>query len=85
MWWRKRSLSDDLQLRFGLIQLQSSEVLLCLYIYLLWLFLQDGMGLLGVHPDGVRLEEGESEFLLPLYANEIHSRNVRQSPSSFML
>ena len=51
---------------------------------LLWLFLQDGLGLLEVHQDGVRLEDGESEFLFPLYANEIHSRNVRQSHSSVM-
>lgn len=37
------------------------------------------MGLLQVNPDGVKLENGESEFLLPIYAEEIHSREVRQS------
>lgn len=35
------------------------------------------MGLLQVHPDGVKLDEGESEFLFPVYAEEIHSREVR--------
>ena len=34
------------------------------------------MGLLQVHSDGVKLEEGESEFLFPVYAEEIHSREV---------
>ncbi|RXM94133.1 Gamma-sarcoglycan [Acipenser ruthenus] len=33
----------------------------------------EGMGLLKVTKDGLRLE-GESEFLFPLYAKEIHSR-----------
>ncbi|XP_036392082.1 gamma-sarcoglycan isoform X2 [Megalops cyprinoides] len=33
----------------------------------------EGMGLLKVNADGLRLE-GESEFLFPLYAQEIHSR-----------
>lgn len=37
------------------------------------------MGLLQVHGDGVKLEDGESEFLFPLYAQEIHSREVSQS------
>lgn len=35
------------------------------------------MGLLQVHSDGVKLEEGESEFLFPLFAEDIHSREVR--------
>lgn len=39
------------------------------------------MGLLQVHSDGVKLEEGESEFLSPIYAEEIHSREVRSSPT----
>lgn len=34
------------------------------------------MGLLQVDSNGVKLDEGESEFLLPLYAEEIHSRDV---------
>lgn len=37
---------------------------------------QEGMGYLQVHSDGVKLEDGESEFLLPVYAQEIHSREV---------
>lgn len=40
---------------------------------------QTGMGHLRVTKEGLRLE-GESEFLFPLYAKEIHSRVVsRQS------
>ena len=35
------------------------------------------MGLLQVHSDGLKLEEGESEFLSPVYAEQIHSREVR--------
>lgn len=38
------------------------------------------MGLLQVHSDGLKLEEGESEFLSPVYAEEIHSREVSSSP-----
>lgn len=36
---------------------------------------QDGMGNLQLNQDGIRLE-GISEFLLPLYVNEIQSRKV---------
>lgn len=36
---------------------------------------QDGMGNLRVTKKGIRLE-GISEFLLPLYVKEIHSRKV---------
>lgn len=43
------------------------------------------MGLLQVHSDGVKLEEGESEFLSPIYAGEIHSREVRTSPAPTFL
>lgn len=39
--------------------------------------LQEGMGHLQVDSDGVKLQEGESEFLFPVYAQEIHSREVR--------
>lgn len=35
------------------------------------------MGHLRVTNDGLRLE-GESEFLFPLYAKEVHSRVVRK-------
>ena len=45
-------------------------------IFLLWLSFQEGMGHMKVTSDGVRLEDGESEFLFPLYAQEIHSREV---------
>lgn len=38
---------------------------------------QGGMGLLQVNSDGVKLDEGESDFLFPVYAQEIHSREVR--------
>lgn len=41
--------------------------------------LKDGMGLLQVHSDGLKLDEGESEFLSPIYAEEIHSREVPSS------
>lgn len=47
-----------------------------------WLPLQEGMGLLQVHSDGVKLEEGESEFLFPVYTQEIHSREVSWLPAS---
>lgn len=36
------------------------------------------MGYLYVESEGVRLE-GESEFLYPLYAKEVHSRKVRET------
>lgn len=36
---------------------------------------QDGMGNLKLNQDGIRME-GISEFLLPLYVNEIQSRRV---------
>ncbi|TNN85200.1 Zeta-sarcoglycan [Liparis tanakae] len=53
----------------------------CLYFFLLLLLvtmivnlaLTDGMGSLQLKRDGIRLE-GISEFLLPLYVNEIQSR-----------
>ncbi|CAJ1065771.1 gamma-sarcoglycan [Xyrichtys novacula] len=38
------------------------------------LCLKEGMGHLQVESHGVKLENGESEFLFPLYAEEIHSR-----------
>lgn len=40
-----------------------------------WFFFQDGMGNLRLEQEGIRLE-GISEFLLPLYVNEIRSRRV---------
>ncbi|KAG5269681.1 hypothetical protein AALO_G00204810 [Alosa alosa] len=68
--WRKRCLY-----LFILILLVILVINLALTIWIvrvMW-FNTEGMGLLQVHPDGVRLE-GESEFLFPLYAQEIDSR-----------
>ena len=40
---------------------------------------QDGMGNLQLNQEGIRLE-GVSEFILPLYVNEIQSRKVSLLP-----
>ncbi|XP_073899826.1 gamma-sarcoglycan isoform X3 [Castor canadensis] len=68
--WRKRCLY-----LFVLLLLVILVVNLALTIWILkvmW-FSPIGMGHLHVTKDGLRLE-GESEFLFPLYAKEIHSR-----------
>lgn len=68
--WRKRCLY-----LFVLLLLIILLVNLALTIWILkvmW-FSPTGMGHLHVTEDGLRLE-GESEFLFPLYAKEIHSR-----------
>nr|XP_014976222.2 gamma-sarcoglycan isoform X1 [Macaca mulatta] len=68
--WRKRCLY-----LFVLLLLIILVVNLALTIWILkvmW-FSPAGMGHLRVTKDGLRLE-GESEFLFPLYAKEIHSR-----------
>nr|XP_017828486.1 gamma-sarcoglycan isoform X3 [Callithrix jacchus] len=68
--WRKRCLY-----LFVLLLLIILVVNLALTIWILkvmW-FSPTGMGHLRVTKDGLRLE-GESEFLFPLYAKEIHSR-----------
>ncbi|XP_007940709.1 gamma-sarcoglycan [Orycteropus afer afer] len=68
--WRKRCLY-----LFVLLLLIILVVNLALTIWILkvmW-FSPTGMGHLHVTEDGLRLE-GESEFLFPLYAKEIHSR-----------
>ncbi|KAL2096566.1 hypothetical protein ACEWY4_008714 [Coilia grayii] len=68
--WRKRCLY-----LFILILLAILVINLALTIWIvrvMW-FNMEGMGLLQVHPDGVRLE-GESDFLFSLYAHEIDSR-----------
>uniref|UniRef100_A0A2K6NXX3 Gamma-sarcoglycan n=2 Tax=Rhinopithecus roxellana TaxID=61622 RepID=A0A2K6NXX3_RHIRO len=68
--WRKRCLY-----LFVLLLLIILVVNLALTIWILkvmW-FSPAGMGHLRVTEDGLRLE-GESEFLFPLYAKEIHSR-----------
>lgn len=69
--WRKRCLY-----LFVLLLLVILVVNFALTIWILrvtW-FNTDGMGLLQVNSDGVKLDEGESEFLFPVYADQIHSR-----------
>ncbi|CAL9684853.1 unnamed protein product [Knipowitschia caucasica] len=69
--WRKRCLY-----LFVLLLIVVMVINMALTVWLLrvmW-FNPSGMGLLQVHSEGVRLEDGESEFLFPVYANEIHSR-----------
>ncbi|XP_068601414.1 gamma-sarcoglycan [Brachionichthys hirsutus] len=69
--WRKRCLY-----LFVLLLLVILVVNFALTIWILrvmW-FNTGGMGLLEVHADGVSLDEGESEFLFPVYAEEVHSR-----------
>ncbi|XP_017275525.1 gamma-sarcoglycan [Kryptolebias marmoratus] len=69
--WRKRCLY-----LFVLLLLVILVVNFALTIWILrvmW-FNTEGMGLLQVHSEGVKLDEGESEFLFPVYAQEIHSR-----------
>ncbi|XP_057694036.1 gamma-sarcoglycan [Corythoichthys intestinalis] len=69
--WRKRCLYLFVLL---LIIILVVNLALTIWIFRVMWFNSEGMGLLQVHSDGVKLDEGESEFLLPLYAEEIHSR-----------
>lgn len=69
--WRKRCLYLFVLL---LIIILIVNFALTIWILRVMWFNSDGMGLLQFHSDGVKLEDGESEFLLPLYAQEIHSR-----------
>uniref|UniRef100_A0A3Q4APB6 Gamma-sarcoglycan n=1 Tax=Mola mola TaxID=94237 RepID=A0A3Q4APB6_MOLML len=69
--WRKRCLYLFLLL---LIVILIVNFALTIWILRVMWFNTEGMGYLQVHSDGVKLEEGESEFLLPVYAQEIHSR-----------
>uniref|UniRef100_H3BWY7 Gamma-sarcoglycan n=1 Tax=Tetraodon nigroviridis TaxID=99883 RepID=H3BWY7_TETNG len=69
--WRKRCLYLFVLL---LIIILVVNLALTVWILRVMWFNTGGMGLLQVHPDGVKLEEGESEFLSPVYAEEIHSR-----------
>ncbi|KAM9734024.1 gamma-sarcoglycan [Menidia menidia] len=69
--WRKRCLYLFVLL---LIVILVVNFALTIWILRVMRFNTEGMGLLQVHSDGVRLEEGESEFLFPVYAEEIHSR-----------
>ncbi|XP_034023952.1 gamma-sarcoglycan [Thalassophryne amazonica] len=69
--WRKRCLYLFVLL---LIVILVVNFALTIWILRVMWFNAEGMGLLQVHSDGVKLAEGESEFLFPLYANEVHSR-----------
>ncbi|XP_008306706.1 gamma-sarcoglycan [Cynoglossus semilaevis] len=69
--WRKRCLYLFVLL---LIIILVVNFALTIWILRVMWFNTEGMGYLQVHSDGVKLEDGESEFLLPVYAQEIHSR-----------
>ncbi|KAK6288437.1 hypothetical protein J4Q44_G00388620 [Coregonus suidteri] len=69
--WRKRCLYLFVLL---LIIILTVNFALTIWILRVMWFNTEGMGHLKVTSDGVRLEDGESEFLFPLYAQEIHSR-----------
>ncbi|XP_029026884.1 gamma-sarcoglycan [Betta splendens] len=69
--WRKRCLYLFVLL---LIVVLVVNFALTIWILRVMWFNTEGMGRLQVHSDGVKLEEGESEFLFPVYAQEIHSR-----------
>ncbi|TNN01614.1 gamma-sarcoglycan [Takifugu flavidus] len=69
--WRKRCLYLFVLL---LIIILIVNLALTIWIFRVMWFNTDGMGLLQIHSDGLKLDEGESEFLSPIYAGEIHSR-----------
>ncbi|KAF0030856.1 gamma-sarcoglycan [Scophthalmus maximus] len=69
--WRKRCLYLFVLL---LITILVVNFALTIWILRVMWFNTEGMGYLQVHSDGVKLDEGESEFLFPVYAQEIHSR-----------
>ncbi|XP_030299484.1 gamma-sarcoglycan [Sparus aurata] len=69
--WRKRCLYLFVLL---LIVILVVNFALTIWILRVMWFNTEGMGHLQVHPDGVKLEEGESEFLHPIYAQQVHSR-----------
>lgn len=69
--WRKRCLYLFVLL---LIVILVVNFALTIWIFRVMWFNMDGMGHLQVDSQGVKLENGESEFLVPLYAKEIHSR-----------
>ncbi|KAM3857635.1 zeta-sarcoglycan [Diretmus argenteus] len=68
--WRKRCLYFFLLL---LLVIMIVNLALTVWIIKVMNFSVDGMGNLQLNQDGIRLE-GISEFLLPLYVNEIQSR-----------
>ncbi|KAM6987866.1 gamma-sarcoglycan [Tautogolabrus adspersus] len=69
--WRKRCLYLFVLL---LIIILVVNFALTIWIFRVMWFNTEGMGHLEVHSHGVKLENGESEFLFPFYALEIHSR-----------
>uniref|UniRef100_G3NUR5 Gamma-sarcoglycan n=1 Tax=Gasterosteus aculeatus TaxID=69293 RepID=G3NUR5_GASAC len=69
--WRKRCLYLFVLL---LIIILVVNFALTIWIVRVMWFNTGGMGLLQVNSDGVKLDEGESDFLFPVYAQEIHSR-----------
>ncbi|XP_029965154.1 gamma-sarcoglycan [Salarias fasciatus] len=69
--WRKRCLYLFVLLLIVILVVNFS---LTIWIFRLMWFNSAGMGHLQVNSDGVKLEDGESEFLMPVYAQEIHSR-----------
>ncbi|XP_054651152.1 gamma-sarcoglycan isoform X2 [Dunckerocampus dactyliophorus] len=69
--WRKRCLYLFVLL---LVVMLVVNLAFTVWIFRVMWFNPEGMGLLQVHSDGVKLEDGGSEFLLPLYTQEIHSR-----------
>ncbi|KAM8902953.1 gamma-sarcoglycan isoform 1-T2 [Spinachia spinachia] len=69
--WRKRCLYLFVLL---LITILVVNFALTIWIVRVMWFNTGGMGLLQVNSDGVQLDEGESDFLFPVYAQEIHSR-----------
>lgn len=68
---------SDSRIQFFIIRWIKSgqSALLIATSLILIIMFQDGMGNLQLNQDGIRLE-GISEFLLPLYVNEIQSRRV---------
>ncbi|KAJ8400345.1 hypothetical protein AAFF_G00397280 [Aldrovandia affinis] len=68
--WRKRCLYLFILI---LIVILTVNFALTIWILRVMWFNSEGMGLLQVNADGLKLD-GESEFLFPLYASEIHSR-----------
>ncbi|XP_034557034.1 gamma-sarcoglycan [Notolabrus celidotus] len=69
--WRKRCLYLFVLL---LIIILVVNFALTIWIFRVMWFNMEGMGHMQVESHGVKLENGESEFLFPLYAQEIHSR-----------
>ncbi|XP_051934571.1 gamma-sarcoglycan [Hippocampus zosterae] len=70
--WRKRCLYLFVLL---LVIILVVNLALTIWIFRVMWFNSEGMGLLQVDSSGVKLDKGESDFLLPLYAEEIHSRD----------